>query len=565
MDIKVALKKYWPLLVILILGGSLRLVGLLKLPISLFSDEVDMGYQAYSLLKTGCDYSGICFPIQFHSFSDVQPPIPIYLIALASFLGINLDLAIRLVPAVFGTLGILMTYLFVENLKSRKIFDLDLPYLGYISAFLVAIVPWHLTYSRIGFSLALLYFFVVSGLYLFTEYLIKEKNFYLLTSFIVLGLTPMVYNTAKMAIIFYPILLLFFPNSFKHLIQNSYAKLFSIFLFIPVILMFINGGTASRFNYISIFTDPVAGSEVNYQRVQDLGPNLVVGATTSIYSKIFHNKPVFYFKKLLDNFFGLISTDFLFTNGDPNLRHSVQNWGMIYRNFLPLLFFGIYYLIRNKKDKFLFLLIIFSVVSISTSAITREGFAHASRSFMFLLPLILTSSVGFSYIFKNYRLIFYIFLFSLIIESLFFGHDYIFHYRYDSEKSWSSGMKELALKAGTYSGQPVVISPKNEYPLIFYAYYNKFDPKKFQSFVKSGTAFSNTDGKNDLDGIRFGDTNLYIASLIDYRNKRPDQLENAVYYLTMLEYLNTEFKSVAKNSDIIKLHSGEPLFYEFKY
>jgi hypothetical protein len=173
--------------------------------------------------------------------------------------------------------------------------------------------------------------------------------------------------------------------------------------------------------------------------------------------------------------------------------------------------------------------------------------------------------MGLSYVLKNYKLVFILLLVSLLTESLFFGHDYIYHYRYDSEKSWSSGMKELALKAGAFSGQPVVISPKNEYPLIFYAYYNRFDPKKFQSFVKNGTVFNDTEGKKDLDGIRFGDTDLYIASLIDYRNKRPDQLENAVYYLTMLEYLNTEFKSVAKNSDIIKLHSGEPLFYEFKY
>ena len=126
-------------------------------------------------------------------------------------------------------------------------------------------------------------------------------------------------------------------------------------------------------------------------------------------------------------------------------------------------------------------------------------------------------------------------------------------------------MKELAEKAGSFINQVVVISPKNEYPLIFYAYYNRFDPNKFQEFVKNGKILNNTEGRNNLDGNRFGDTNLYIASLIDFRNKRADQFKNAVYYLTKLEYINTEFKSVAKNSDIIKLRSGEPLYYEFTY
>jgi len=184
------LKKNWLIISILIIGGLLRFTALLDNPISLFSDEVDMRYQAYSLLKTGCDYSGHCPPIQFHSFSDVQPPIPIYLIAVSNILGVNLDLSIRLVPAIFGTLGIFMTYLFVKNLKSKKIFDLDLPNLEHFSALLIAIVPWHLTFSRIGFALALLYFFVLTGLYFFTEFLIKGKNMYLFLSLLFLGLTP---------------------------------------------------------------------------------------------------------------------------------------------------------------------------------------------------------------------------------------------------------------------------------------------------------------------------------------------------------------------------------------
>ncbi len=565
MKLKVIISKYWPLLVILLIGGSLRLYGLLQNPISLFSDEIDMGYQAYSLIKTGCDYSGHCLPVQFHSFSDVQPPIPIYLIALANLLGVSLELAIRLVPAIFGTLGILMTYLLVENIKSKKIFNIELPWLSLFSAFIVAIVPWHLTYSRIGFSLAMLYFFVAFGLYLYTKFLIEDSKKYLFWSIIVLGLTPMVYNTAKMAIIFYPLLLLLIPGSTKSFLGSGWVKYFSVFLFVPLVVMFLAGGTAARFNYISIFSDPTLSAEVNNLRLLDSGPKAGVGTVTQLYSKIFHNKPVLLTQKLVNNFFGLVSTDFLFVSGDPNLRHSPKNWGMIYKSMLITLILGIYYLIRTKNDKLLFFLLLFIFASLSTSAITSDGFAHASRSFMFLLPLVIISSLGLSYLFQIHKYFFYLLVTLIFIETAFFAHDYWFHYRYDSELSWSVGMKEVILKAQEHQNSPIVISPKSEYPLIFYLFYNRFDPSRFQGFVKNNTLYNNLNGRYNLDGNQIGDTNLYIAVPVDYLNPPAGSLFDANYYLTKLESENSGILSIATVGSVIRLHSGIPHYYEIHY
>jgi hypothetical protein len=524
-----------------------------------------MGYQAYSLLKTGCDYSGHCPPIQFHSFSDVQPPIPIYLIAVSNILGVNLDLSIRLVPAIFGTLGIFMTYLFVKNLKSKKIFDLDLPNLEHFSALLIAIVPWHLTYSRIGFALALLYFFVLTGLYFFTEFLIKGKNMYLFLSLLFLGLTPMVYNTAKMAIIFYPLILLLFPNSYRKILQSKNAKFFVLLMFVPVIILFANGSTASRFDYISIFTDPVAGPEVNTQRMQDLGLDPKVGSTTSLPSKIIHNKVIFFSQKFVDNLFGLLSTDFLFTKGDPNLRHSLNKWGMVYRTFLPFLLVGVYFIVKTNNKKLIGFLFSFSLVSLITSAVTRDGFSHASRSFMFLMPIIILCSIGISFINKKYKLLSVLFIAALVIESIYFVHDYWFHYRLESENSWSPGMKEISIKAGSIKNVPVIVSPKNGNPLIFYVYYNRYDPAKFQKMVKEERLYRRLNKDTNLDGDQFGDTNLYIATLVDYSSEKNIGFENAIYYLSNLEYINTKIKTFAKNTDMLKLKSGEPHYYEFKY
>ncbi|EKD53324.1 MAG: hypothetical protein ACD_61C00071G0012, partial [uncultured bacterium] len=366
MKIKELPLKYWPLILVVLLGGALRLYGLLLNPISLYSDEVDMGYQALSLIKTGCDYSGFCLPVQFHSFSDVQPPIPIYLIALAHLLSVPLDLSIRLVPALFGLLGILFTYLLIGNLSSKKLFDLDLPHAGLFGALILTLVPWHFTYSRIGFALAMLYFFVTAGFYFFTEFLIKRKNTYLYLSVLFLGLSPMVYNTAKMSVIAYPVVLLLLPGSFELFKKSLSVKIALLAMFIPLVIMFVGGGTTARFDYISIFSDPTAATEINFQRQLDIGPGAPVGSSPSIPTKFFHNKPFWFAGNLINNVFGLFSTDFLFTKGDPNLRHSPAGSGMLYRSMGPLLLIGIFFLIRHRHDRLLLVLGLLTMIAVST-------------------------------------------------------------------------------------------------------------------------------------------------------------------------------------------------------
>ncbi|KKS63678.1 MAG: hypothetical protein UV32_C0037G0004 [Candidatus Collierbacteria bacterium GW2011_GWF2_42_51] len=78
---------------------------------------VDIGYQVKSFLSTGKDYQGNKFPLQFHSFSDVRTSLPIYSTALVSFIpGVSLDLAIRLTPAIFSLLSIILIYFLTNNL-----------------------------------------------------------------------------------------------------------------------------------------------------------------------------------------------------------------------------------------------------------------------------------------------------------------------------------------------------------------------------------------------------------------------------------------------------------------
>src|SRR5947208_1068171 len=73
-------------------------------PPSLDWDEASMGYNAYSILKTGADEYGNALPLSFRSFDDYKPPVYIYLTvpAIAIF-GLN-EFAVRLPAAVIGVI-----------------------------------------------------------------------------------------------------------------------------------------------------------------------------------------------------------------------------------------------------------------------------------------------------------------------------------------------------------------------------------------------------------------------------------------------------------------------------
>src|SRR4030042_1148859 len=96
------IKKNLILVVIILVAAIVRLWKVGIIPPGLFGDEVDTGYQAYSILKTGRDYFGNFLPVHFQSFGDWRVPLYIYLDRLfVAFLGLS-ELAVRLPSAILG-------------------------------------------------------------------------------------------------------------------------------------------------------------------------------------------------------------------------------------------------------------------------------------------------------------------------------------------------------------------------------------------------------------------------------------------------------------------------------
>src|SRR3990167_9133929 len=125
---------------IFLLGTILRFFQLGKTPIGLEWDEVALGYDAYSILKTGKDQYGNFLPLTFRSLDDYKPPLYTYLTAISIWIWGWNDFAVRFTGAFLGTLAVLTTYGMMYMLFNKKSLDI-------LSAFFLSISPWHILFS----------------------------------------------------------------------------------------------------------------------------------------------------------------------------------------------------------------------------------------------------------------------------------------------------------------------------------------------------------------------------------------------------------------------------------
>jgi len=494
---------------ILLLALGLRVYKIAEVPPSLFGDEVDTGYQAYSILKTGRDYFGKKWPIHFQSYGDWRMPLYIYLLAPSiHFLGLN-ELAVRLPAAIFGTLGVLMAFLLAKKITNDEKVAL-------VAAFLLSISPWHLQFSRGAFEAILLTVFYPLGIILFLEGIKKgTSQKWLVFSALIFGLTPYTYNTPKLflPLISLVLLLLYRQELFA---QKKKFVLFILTLFlilIPLVRDTFSGPGSARFASISIFNNQTTAEKVRLARQNC--------PYDGVLEKMLHNKVTFWIKDFVVNYLQPYSLDFLFISGDPNPRHS-SGRGELYLFELPFLLIGLVLLISQlKKGNELFLFILFwLILTPLPAALTQNGGTHAIRLIQFLPWFQILIAMGLIHFYqsireKKFRLFFLFLLIPIVACSLFlYLHYYYYHYPKIEGRWWNYGYREIFeyINKNFNQFQKIYISSGWEPPVVYTLFYTKYDPNLAQ---KELTISPYTLGKfvfQQLESPPEGEKILYVAT-----------------------------------------------------
>lgn len=577
---KVFFKQNRLIIAILVLATFLRLYNITANPVSLFGDELDLGYHAYSILKTGRDYQGNFMPLHFHSLAEWRTPLYLYAaVPTVALFGIS-PLGVRLPAVFFGVLGIWGMFLLSKEILTYGQSASKKHPRSLLLAFLLAISPWHLQYSRAGFEVTMLLSFLIFGLYFFFRSL-KTNGKYLWLSVTLLTFTPWIYSTAKL---FTPLLMMLliliwkkeiFSLSKKYIV----AAMFSGLVFgLPIAYSTIYGGGAQRAGYTSVFTDPTVIPEIGNDRTRDflMRGDLVIEARPTLFDRAFHNKFIEWWNVISSNLYQSFSLDFLFNNGDPNLRHSPSGVGELYKIEVVGLILGLIYFFTSNQDiKIKLLLFYWLIIGALPASLTRDGGTHATRLILTLPPLMFLVSYGTVEAFRRLKpklnfVFLSIYSLILIFSVASYLHTYHVHYPWDSERWWHAGFKEviLSVKEIDDNYERVIISMGGEPAWIFFAAWYEYPPSKWQREYPIGNDVE-LDGfgsVSHIDKFYFGKFSVQGGSLYDLGK----YIDSKTLYLAvareMPPNLIMEPERTPNDLKLIKAiayPSGEPAYYLF--
>lgn len=480
------------LFAILILAALLRFWRLGKAPPSPDWDEAALGYNAYSILKTGKDEYGQFLPLILRSFDDYKPAIYAYLIIpFIKLFGLNI-IAVRLPSALLGILAVFATFICLKEVFKNSKYALNVPL---AASFLLAISPWHLQFSRVAFESSIGLFFNI----LLTLFFLKglKKPAFLIAASFTAGLNIYVYQAEK---IFTPLLVialvLIFHKELLSLSKKYLAASFvaGVLLLMPFIFqtfttpeIFLRAkGTSITADQTPFLARTVEKLQRDYQNKDYLG-------------LLFDNRRVTYLLAFVSGYLAHFDLNWLFLTGDE-ARHHAPGMGLLYLWELPFLFFGFYSLIFSKislKSKIL----VFSWFFIAPiPASFTSGVPHAVRTIRFMPMIQVFVSLGlieFCQYFCLRRPFFVKCLISAFLLSFFlfnfayFLNQYFVQQNYFNSQQWQFGYQEAVGEVNKIAAryQKIVISnqPHLDQSYMFFLFYLKFDPLEYQ---KSGGTVS---------------------------------------------------------------------------
>src|SRR3989344_4162915 len=441
---------------IVILASLLRFYDIDKLPNGLHWDEQDTGYQAYSLLKTGKDYFGNTLPLFPHSFADFRTPVFIYSsVPIVKFFGLT-PFSVRVISAVSGILSVILIFYLARELTP---FPSLYPRegrrrggVGVLAALVLGPSPCPILSPRQSVECNIMLPYMLLSLITFYKGLKSPR--WLVLSALFFGLTTATYSPAKFLLIYQK------TRKLKHI------TLF-ITIYLPIIFFSTFGTAGTRFHDLSILTDPQVGSVVDLQRqTSSLSPvsSPTVGLSPSFLDKLTYNKPGVWLSSFLSNYLNTYSTEYLFTKGDQQLRHSPSkdSIGQLYLiEILPLII-GLYFIKSNK------LLLFWFLVGPIPSALTRDGGPHAARTFLLLPAFALTIAFGISKLKRFMPIYLSLWLVACgIVLNYFFGI-----YRLESASPFQWGFNQVVTLASSKSPEydHTFIDVENDSALMAYLF-----------------------------------------------------------------------------------------------
>jgi len=469
------MKKYTILIIALLVGTFLRLYQLSDVPNGLTWDEAGIGYNAFSILKTGRDEHGAFLPIIFKSFGDYKPGAYIYLtVPSVAIFGLN-EFAVRFPSALAGILAIFGVYLLTKELLKKTESGFG-PW--DLAAAALAISPWHVHFSHGAWEVNVFSTLTVFGLYFFLRFIKGKSSLYPSLLFACLSLA--MYQAAKLLtpLVFLLFIIIYWHDFWKNI--AGYLTLKKIIFVLPfvifgawILLGSMLGEAGNRLNTLSIFNyKPGVSNEI-----------IKIDGKGSIQTPLFHNQAELTVRLVISRYLYHFSPEVLFYEGTLfSERGHIPSLGVLHPLEIIWLTLGIILLIKNGLDKKTLTILGLLLLAPVPASLTLAEFSTYRALFM-TIPLSIISGLGIFYCIKNFRYLSLPLIVIYAVIGVYVFDVYFLHSQTVFSKEFNYGYKQAVQIIKDNPAQKVVFTDVLGQPYIYYVFYTAYDPATYQKNI----------------------------------------------------------------------------------
>jgi len=440
---------------VLLLGAALRFVALEKSPPGLTPDEASNGYDAYSIAYTARDQHGDFLPTTATGLNDYRMPGFIYMtVPFVRVLGLSVT-SVRLPAAVCGWLTLSLIYWLGAWLFDQRA--------GVVAAFLLALSPWHLPFSRIGMEHTLITLLVTACVAaIWRWYTAGHRLRMAVLSALLFGLSLYSHSTMKL---FTPLLLtgmglILWPDLKTHGRHVCVILGIIMLMALPVILdtLRMPEQMQARFNQVSLLE-----------------------------GRPLHKA----LPEVVENWWLQISPQFLYVHGDLDALQHPPGVGQLYWVQLPMLIAALVEGCRRRPQRRAFAILVLWIALVGVPvALTRPGSpgsGNASRAIAAVVPWQILSAAGFVWLWNrlhHWRIGLTILLgLSLVVQALPYLQSYFTEYPYTVLARFDDGMRQAveALDQWDEGYAIVVFTDQASWPYLHILFFTRYDPHLLQS------------------------------------------------------------------------------------
>ncbi|OGK13681.1 hypothetical protein A3A93_00700 [Candidatus Roizmanbacteria bacterium RIFCSPLOWO2_01_FULL_38_12] len=403
------------LLLVFLIGAFLRFYKLGSLPFEPHEDEILVGYVGRYILENGKDIYGNPWPLlYFNKFGDYYIIGSMYLSGLATYIfGIN-EFAVRFPAAFLGSLIIFPVAILGYWITNNKL-------VGILSAFSIAIMPWHIILSRSSAEGIIGSTIFITAIVLLLFYIKKGKIRDLAFAAFLILMSYWIYHPFRIyaPLVFIPLFFLFKNLSRKQVLALTITSILFFALTLYISTTEWGGG---RLKQTSIFSDL---SGVNIKIQQQIYNS---GNSNTQITRLFHNKAIGYGHEFITQYLSYFSPLFLFIKTGVESRYDVPDQGLLYFTFLIAiitLLLAVGQKIKYEK-KYLYYFVYLILLAPLPAAFTYFGSPNLHRTVFFAVILSIFIGIG---LFKLVtmrinKFITPVLTILIIVEIIYFWHQY---------------------------------------------------------------------------------------------------------------------------------------------